>query len=155
MTQPTEPIEFAVAADEITERFTAGSTLSLAVLEELQKICSTNTEAQSLAEHGRDWWPLAMHWALQGTTPRKPGAVCTPNTTEQVAAIVAVCSTHDLPLTVAGGRSGVCGSAVPLYGGVVLDVTAMQGIVSVDQVSGIVEDRRSLAGQWTSLCLHV
>mgnify|MGYP000553997689 CR=1 FL=1 len=155
MTQPTEPIEFAVAADEITERFTAGSTLSPAVLEELRKICTTTTEAQSLAEHGRDWWPLAMHWALQGTTPRKPGAVCTPNTTEQVAAIVAVCGTHDLPLTVAGGRSGVCGSAVPLYGGVVLDVTAMQGIVSVDQVSGIVEDRRSLAGQRTSLCLHV
>ena len=139
MTQPTEPIEFAVAADEITERFTAGSTLSLAVLEELQKICSTNTEAQSLAEHGRDWWPLAMHWALQGKTPRKPGAVCTPQTTEQVAALVVACNTHDLPLTVAGGRSGVCGSAVPLYGGVVLDVTAMQGIVSVDQVSGIVE----------------
>ena len=139
MTQPTEPIEFAVAADEITERFTAGSTLSAAVLEDLHKICPTSTEAQSLADHGRDWWPLAMHWALQGKTPRKPGAVCTPKTTEQVAALVAACNKHDLPLTVAGGRSGVCGSAVPLYGGVVLDVTAMQGIVSVDQVSGIVE----------------
>jgi len=46
MTQPTEPIEFAVAADEITERFTAGSTLSPAVLEDLHKICTTSTEAQ-------------------------------------------------------------------------------------------------------------
>ena len=139
MTQPTEPIEFAVAADEISERFSSGSTLSPAVVEELRTICTTTSDSQSLAEHGRDWWPLAMHWALQGKTPRKPGAVCTPHTTDHVAAIVHVCNTYDLPLTVAGGRSGVCGSAVPLYGGVVLDVTAMQGIVSVDQVSGIVE----------------
>ena len=80
-----------------------------------------------------------MHWALQGKTPRRAGAVCTPTNSAQVAAIVAVCNAHDLPLTVAGGRSGVCGSSVPLYGGVVLDVTAMQGIVSVDTVSGIVE----------------
>ncbi len=65
MTQPTEPIEFAVAADEITERFTAGSSLSPSALEELHKICTTSAESQSLAEHGRDWWPLAMHWALQ------------------------------------------------------------------------------------------
>ena len=66
MTQPTEPIEFAVAADEITERFTAGSKLSPEVLDDLRKICPTSSEAQSLADHGRDWWPLAMHWALQG-----------------------------------------------------------------------------------------
>ncbi|MEY4025101.1 MAG: hypothetical protein RL438_614, partial [Actinomycetota bacterium] len=139
MTQPTEPIEFSVAAHEITERFSVTPALSTAVLEELQKICTTSVDAQSIAEHGRDWWPLAMHWALQGKTPRKPGAVCKPSTTEQVAALVAACNAHDLPLTVAGGRSGVCGSAVPLYGGVVLDVTSLQGIVSVDEVSGIVE----------------
>jgi alkyldihydroxyacetonephosphate synthase len=139
MTQPTEPIEFSVAAQEIAERFSESSSLSAAVLEELQNICTTSVDAQSIAEHGRDWWPLAMHWALQGKTPRKAGAVCMPSTTEQVAALVAVCSAHDLPLTVAGGRSGVCGSAVPLHGGVVLDVTALQGIISVDELSGIVE----------------
>ena len=139
MTQPTEPIEFSVAANEITERFSAAPSLSAAIFKELQKICTTSVDAHSIAEHGRDWWPLAMHWALQGKTPRKAGAVCKPSTTEQVAALVAVCNAHDLPLTVAGGRSGVCGSAVPLYGGVVLDVTSLQGIVSVDEVSGIVE----------------
>ena len=134
MTQPTEPIEFAVSAHEITERFSGGSALANSILEELRAICETSVEDESLANHGRDWWPLAMHWALQGKTPRKPGAVCAPSTTDQVAALVAVCNKHDLPLTVAGGRSGVCGSAVPLYGGIVLDVTSLQGIVSVDQV---------------------
>ena len=139
MTQPTEPIEFAGAADDIVSRFAGNNDLNAAALAALSTICPTSTDAQSTAEHGRDWWPLAMHWALQGKTPRRAGAVCTPTNSAQVAAIVAVCNAHDLPLTVAGGRSGVCGSSVPLYGGVVLDVTAMQGIVSVDTVSGIVE----------------
>jgi alkyldihydroxyacetonephosphate synthase len=139
MTQPTEPIEFAGAADDIVSRFAGNNDLNAAALDALSAICPTTTDAQTTAEHGRDWWPLAMHWALQGKTPRRAGAVCTPTNSIQVAAIVAVCNAHDLPLTVAGGRSGVCGSSVPLYGGVVLDVTAMQGIVSVDTVSGIVE----------------
>ncbi len=139
MTQPTEPIEFAGAADDIVSRFAGNNDLNAAALAALSTICPTSTDAQSTAEHGRDWWPLAMHWALQGKTPRRAGAVCTPTNSAQVAEIVAVCNAHDLPLTVAGGRSGVCGSSVPLYGGVVLDVTAMQGIVSVDTVSGIVE----------------
>ena len=90
MTQPTEPIEFSVAAQEITERFSAAPSLSGEVLAELKSICTTSNDAQSIAEHGRDWWPLAMHWALQGKTPRKAGAVCTPSTTEQVAKVVAV-----------------------------------------------------------------
>lgn len=139
MTQPTEPIEFARAADDIVNRFAGSNDLNAAALDALSAICPTSTDAESTAEHGRDWWPLAMHWALQGKTPRRAGAVCTPTNSIHVAAIVAVCNTHDVPLTVAGGRSGVCGSSVPLYGGVVLDITAMQGIVSVDTISGIVE----------------
>lgn len=139
MTKPTEPIEFSVAADHIVNRFSGNNEVNAQVLHELQAICTTSTSAESTTEHGRDWWPLAMHWALNGKTPRAAGAVCTPSTAAQVSAIISVCRTHDLPLTVAGGRSGVCGSAVPLYGGVVLDITAMSGIVSVDVASGIVE----------------
>ena len=44
-----------------------------------------------------------------------------------------------MPLTAAGGRSGVCGSSVPLFGGVVLDLTAMSGIVGVDDTSLVVD----------------
>ncbi|MFM7963939.1 MAG: FAD-binding oxidoreductase, partial [Actinomycetota bacterium] len=40
---------------------------------------------------------------------------------------------------VTAGRSGVSGASVPMFGGVVLDMTAMSGIVSVDNTSGVVE----------------
>ena len=40
-----------------------------------------------------------------------------------------------MPVTAAGGRSGVCGASVPLFGGVVLDLTGLAGIVAVDDAS--------------------
>ena len=42
-----------------------------------------------------------------------------------------------MPVTAAAGRSGVCGASMPVHGGVVLDLTALTGIVDVD------DDRRS------------
>jgi alkyldihydroxyacetonephosphate synthase len=65
--------------------------------------------------------------------------VCRPTSTEQVAAVVALCHQHHVPLTPAGGRSGVCGASVPVFGGVVLDTTGLDRIGAVDEVSGVVE----------------
>jgi D-lactate dehydrogenase (cytochrome) len=80
-----------------------------------------------------------MHWALHGKTPRKPHAICRPTSTEQVVSIVALCNENRIPLTVSAGRSGVCGAAIPVYGGVVLDTCLLASIISVDKVSGVVE----------------
>src|SRR5690606_8617965 len=49
------------------------------------------------------------------------------------------CNDTSVPLTAAGGRSGVCGASVPVHGGVLLDMTALRGVGAVDAVSGIVE----------------
>ena len=76
-----------------------------------------------------------MHWALAGEVPQRAGAVCRP--TDHRAGrrgAVGVLRATGVPVTAAGGRSGVCGASVPVFGGVVLDLTAMQGIVDVDAV---------------------
>ena len=75
------------------------------------------------AEASRDWWPLAMHWALAGQVARRAAAVCRPSTAEQVSGLVRTCDAARVPVTAAGGRSGVCGAIVPVFGGVVLDLT--------------------------------
>jgi len=136
----SEPIEFGVDAALVTEKFAAPTNpVSEAVVAELSKICLTSIDPADTAQHGRDWWPLSMHWSLAGQTPRRPAVVCRPRTTQDVVAIVNVCRAQDIALTVSAGRSGVCGSAVPLYGGVVLDTTEMSAVVGVDLESGVVE----------------
>ena len=53
--------------------------------------------------------------------------------------MLAVCNEATIPVTAAAGRSGVCGSSVPLYGGVVLDLCDVKGIRSVDDASLLVD----------------
>jgi len=134
--EPTHPIELTGTGDRL-----AGPTKSLddAFVAAIAAVCAIDVSESGTAEASRDWWPLAMHWAVEGLVPRRAGLVAEPSTTAQVSAIAALCNEACIPLTVAGGRSGVCGASVPVFGGVVLDMTGMQGVLSVDADSGIVE----------------
>ena len=135
-TSPTPPIELNGDASHFAG---AGTDLDDDFIAAISEICEVVTDAGAVAEASRDWWPLALHWSLEGEVPQLADLVVRPATTAQVAAVARACSIARVPLTVAGGRSGVCGAAIPLYGGVVLDTTALSGIVSVDEVSGVVE----------------
>ena len=48
-------------------------------------------------------------------------------------------TTARVPVTAAAGRSGVCGASVPVFGGVLLDLTTLAGIVDVDTTSMLVD----------------
>jgi alkyldihydroxyacetonephosphate synthase len=135
MTQPTPPIELTGS----NRRLAAPADLPEGVAAALGAICPIVTDATKVAEASRDWWPLAMHWALQGQVLQRAAMVARPGTTEEVAAVVRLCNEHGVPVTAAGGRSGVLGASIPIFGGVVLDLTALQGVAAVDAVSGIVE----------------
>ena len=87
------------------------------------------------AEAGRDWWPLAIRWATRGTVPARPAVVARPTDASQVAAVLAACHDARVPVTAVAGRSGVCGSSIPLFGGVSLDLCGLAGIVDVDTTS--------------------
>jgi alkyldihydroxyacetonephosphate synthase len=110
-----------------------------AVLAELGTICPCDTTAEATAEASRDWWPLALHWSLAGEVPRRAAVVCRPRSTEEVSRVLAVCDRERIPVTAAGGRSGVCGASVPAFGGVVLDTTALRGLAALDETSLVVE----------------
>lgn len=143
MTTPTPPIELTGHADHFSGD---AVELSDAFVEQLVAICGVDTTPSTTAEASRDWWPLALHWSLAGEVPRRAGAVVRPTTTEQVAAVVAAANDARVPVTAAGGRSGVCGASVPVFGGVVLDMTGMDRLVAVDDVSGVVEVESGMFG---------
>jgi len=91
--------------------------------------------AAVLDDHGRDWWPPSIGWAAHGELPARPGLVVLATSTEQVAVCVAECNDLGIALTVQGGRSGVCGGAVPEPGAVALDLTGLNGLRAIDPTS--------------------
>jgi len=141
MGTPTPPIAFGRDAAEVTGRLEAGFVdVDDGLLERLRGVCAEVTvEPAALAEASRDWWPLAMVWALDGEVAARAAAVARPSSVDEVAGVLRVCNETHLPVTAAAGRSGVCGASVPLHGGVVLDLCGLSGVVEVDQDSMILD----------------
>ncbi|MEY4338888.1 MAG: hypothetical protein RLZ14_738, partial [Actinomycetota bacterium] len=135
MTQPTEPIEL----NGTHHRLPAAAPLPDGFLEALGAACPAVTDVTDTANASRDWWPLALHWALRGEVLQRAAVVARPTSTAEVSAVLRLCNEHRVPVTPAGGRSSVVGATVPVFGGVLLDLCGLQGVASVDTVSGLVE----------------
>ena len=128
---PTPPIAFARDPAAVTAHLETGFVgLDESMLVLLRGACeSVTTDPAIVAEASRDWWPLAMIWALDGEVAARAAAVVAPTSAAEVAAVLRICDEAGVPVTAAGGRSGVCGASVPRYGGVVLDLCGINGIV--------------------------
>ncbi len=148
MTGPTFPIEVATGPGGASERLRG---MRVDVPDEvLTRIAASGaavvSDPAARDAAGRDWWPVSLGWAVRGEVPARPAAVVRPATDGQVAATLAACSTAGVPVTAGGGRSGVCGGAVPVFGGVALDCTGLVGEVAVDETSLVAEVPASMFG---------
>ncbi len=133
-TEPTPPIGFGKDHGSLTERLRGPRVeVSGAFLGRLREVCeSVDLDDASLDEAGRDWWPLAIRWALLGQVPARPAAVARPTTAQEVAGVLSLCNVEGIPVTPGAGRSGVCGSSIPAFGGISLDCCGLAGISAVD-----------------------
>ncbi|HUQ39323.1 MAG TPA: FAD-binding oxidoreductase [Acidimicrobiales bacterium] len=138
---PTPPIALAgPAADAGVHLSAAAVPLDDGFVDRLRSACGdVTTDAAALAEAGRDWWPLAMVWARANEVPARGAAIARPGSADEVAAVLRLCNEARVPVTASAGRSGVCGAAIPVFGGVVLDMCGMAGIVDVDDDSLLVD----------------
>jgi alkyldihydroxyacetonephosphate synthase len=110
-----------------------------ALLDRLAEVCPTERAPDVVASVSRDWWPLAMIWDDDGTPVTPAAAVVRPTAAGDVAEVARACNEARVPLTVAAGRSGVCGASMPVHGGVVLDLTGLAGVVDVDDTSLVLD----------------
>ena len=62
----------------------------------------------------------------------RPTAVCLPETTEQVAAVVRLAGERGMPITPRGAGTGLSGGATPVGGGLVIGTSRMSRILSID-----------------------
>ena len=67
-----------------------------------------------------------------------PEAVCLVENTEEVSAIMKLCSREKIPVTVRGAGTGLVGGCVPIHGGIVLSTERMNKILSYDMKNLVV-----------------
>jgi FAD/FMN-containing dehydrogenase len=86
----------------------------------------------SLRRRSRDyhWFSPILRGALDG---RVADIVVMPRTEAEIVAVASAAARLRIPVTTRGAGTGTYGQAVPLYGGVVLDLSAYAGILSMTE----------------------
>lgn len=107
---------------------------------------TVSTHPGELATHARDRWPLAMLRDARGDRVPPPGALAFPRTAEQVATILRWATETGTPVVPRGGASGLAGGAEAIQQSLVLDLSRMQAILAVDEVSQTVTAQAGVRG---------
>ncbi|HKE16394.1 MAG TPA: FAD-binding oxidoreductase [Kofleriaceae bacterium] len=101
-----------------------------------------------LASYGRDMWPRLLIGVRAGELPPdRPTIVVWPESEREVAAIVRVARELGAPVVPYGGGSGVCGGAVPILGGITIDLKRMNELGALDRDEMVVNVEAGMNGE--------
>ncbi len=107
-----------------------------------------SVRAVDLDTYARDMWPRLLLGHREGTPPaHRPHAVVWPEHVREIVAIVRLARELRVPIVPYGGGSGVCGGAVPLYGGITVDTKRMQQVRSMRDAELICDVEAGLSGE--------
>ena len=92
------------------------------------------------------YWP-ALYAADAGAPIARPDVVVRPRSEEDVAAVLRLADAHGVPVVPWGGGSGTQGGALAIEGGIVIDMTSLDAIVEIDEVSLTVTAQAGVNGK--------
>jgi FAD/FMN-containing dehydrogenase len=102
-----------------------------AALAEMSGI-SSSTDSEHIRRASRDMSAVLSPTLAAGFADRQAEAVVMPGTEEQVMQALAACARHRVPVVPRGAGTCNFGQSVPLRGGVVLDLTGLTGMVTIE-----------------------
>lgn len=79
--------------------------------------------------------PLRHHSDWSGAPPVPPLALVRPRSTDEVSAVLRLCSEYRVPVVPQGGLTGLAGAAVPSRDAIALSLDRMSAVESVDPVA--------------------
>ena len=95
----------------------------------------SDTHAEKLI-HGVDYFWLSRMWADKGLTPPAADFIVRPGSTEEVSKVLKIANYYKLPVTTWGGGSGSQGGALPMAGGILLDIKRMNKLIDINIEAG-------------------
>jgi FAD/FMN-containing dehydrogenase len=107
------------------------TTLAVDLAEILGDPTRVLTQPQVVERLSRDfyWYSPILKPQLDG---KHADVIVQPTSTSEIQAVLRHCYRHEIPVTVRGSGTGNYGQAVPLHGGVVLDLQHMDVIEEID-----------------------
>ena len=87
------------------------------------------------AAYGVDYYWVGRMWEDRGQTPPMPDWIVRPGCAQEISKILKIANYYKLPVNVWGGGSGSQGGALPMAGGLMLDMKRMNRLHEIDEIS--------------------
>ena len=94
---------------------------------------NVSVSASDKLSYGVDYFWISRMWADKGETPPQPDIIVRPGSAEEVSKVLKIANYYKMPVQTWGGGSGSQGSALPMAGGVILDIKRMNRLISIDE----------------------
>jgi len=96
---------------------------------------NVGTSPDELLAYGTDYFWVARMWMDKGQQPPEGQFIVRPGTTEEVSKVLKIANYYKIPVQTWGGGSGSQGGALPMAGGILLDMKRMDHLIAVDEES--------------------
>src|SRR3954463_13376625 len=107
---------------------------------------AVHVDETQLDAYTADTYGPAIAARAAGTPLGRPDVVVVPRSEEDVAAVLRVAAAHAVPVVAWGGGSGTQGGAVPVDGGLVIDLRGLDRIIEIDERSMTVTAQAGVNG---------
>jgi alkyldihydroxyacetonephosphate synthase len=85
--------------------------------------------------YSTDWSWMPQMWLDRGKPLNTPDYIVYPGSAEEISEIMEVANKYRIPVVPWGGGSGTQGGALPMFGGILLDMKRMDKIIEIDEKS--------------------
>jgi alkyldihydroxyacetonephosphate synthase len=123
-------------------------------LEEIVGLDYVRVDEPSKLVYSTDWSWMPQMWLDRGEALVPPDYIVHPGSAEEVSEIMDVANKYRIPVVPWGGGSGTQGGALPIYGGILLDMKRMDRIIEIDEVSLTVTAQAGINGEQLEWALH-
>lgn len=123
-------------------------------LEEIVGQDHITTKESDRLVYSCDWFWLPQMWLDRGKRTPAPDYVVHPGSVEEITEIMKVANNFDIPVVPWGGGSGTQGGALPIYGGIIMDLKRLNEIIEIDETSMTVTAQAGINGQQLEWALN-
>ena len=85
--------------------------------------------------YSTDWSWMPQMWLDRGQPLTPPDYIVHPGTAEEISEIMEIANKYRIPVIPFGGGSGTQGGALPIFGGIMVDLKRMDKIIEIDEKS--------------------
>ncbi|MFX1469954.1 MAG: FAD-binding oxidoreductase, partial [Promethearchaeota archaeon] len=103
-----------------------------AKLKEIVGVKNVSTKEIDILAYTKDTTLIGFNWTLQGKIAGLPDFITWPETVEQLTEILKFANQENIPVIPYGEGSGVVGGAIPVYGGIIIDMKKFNKILNIN-----------------------